>query len=438
MGLCLKAQQPMSAALQDALQTRLVQILSNEELQGVSCYIESGEKGYWYGAAGIENIAQSQPMDTTYSFWAASVTKIFTSALIFKLYEDSLLDIQDKIVDCVPGHANINANATIEQALNHTSGIADILRHPNATQQWFNQNASKQWEPNEVLSNYLQAPDFNPGAAWGYSNTNYILLGMIIETVTGKSYAAHLEDEIINPLGLTDTWFPPFMESTNEVAKGYSDFNQDGELEDANFLHSTSFATMVFTAGALISSPKDLAKIATELYSGNLFKSSETLGNYLQFLNVRISQHALGYGYGCNSFDYLGDVFYGHGGDINGYTNYAIYSPDADISLSLMINRDQADREYVTEELLKVFKNTSVGLEEAKAHSNSFHPNPANDVLYLQGIDDNTEVSIINTVGKTILKTNSSQIDVSQMPAGMYILQLANPIKTSSYSLAIE
>ncbi|MGB0165548.1 MAG: serine hydrolase domain-containing protein, partial [Luteibaculum sp.] len=301
----------MAPALQTALQNRLNELLESEDLNGVSCYLESAEHGYWYGAAGIENIAQNRPMDTTYSFWAASVNKIFTSALIFMLYEDSLLDIEDKIVDYVPGHSNINPNATIEQALNHSSGIAEILRHPSAAQQWYNHNANKVWDPNEVLSNYLQAQDFAPGSAWSYSNTNYILLGMIIEKVSGKSYAEFLEEKIILPLSLSNTWFPPFMESEQAISKGYSDFNQDGEWDDANFLHTPSFASMVFAAGALVSTPKDLTKMAQALYNGNLFSNPETLEHYLQFLPVRISQHALGYGYGCNSFDYLGDTYYG-------------------------------------------------------------------------------------------------------------------------------
>ncbi|MGB0166661.1 MAG: T9SS type A sorting domain-containing protein, partial [Luteibaculum sp.] len=126
------------------------------------------------------------------------------------------------------------------------------------------------------------------------------------------------------------------------------------------------------------------------------------------------------------------------GGDINGYTNYAINSPDAGISFGLMINRDQADREFVTEELLKVLKNASVGITDNFDPGVKIFPNPASEQIFVQGLEPNSKISIINSLGKTVLVSTQSQMDVSSLSDGVYVLQCFKDGKMITQRFSVE
>ncbi len=432
----LFAQSPISAVQAELFQAELDKALLDYDLHGVSVHMTFPGDKYWSGVAGMENDASQTPMDTTFSFWSASCTKLFTAATIFKLVEQDSISLDDKVVDFIPSDIpNVNANATIKHALQHTSGIGEFLRHPQAAPQWYNGNANKTWDPAEVLRNYLGTQDFHPGSGqWAYSNTNFVLLGMVVERVTGQSFATYLRTEILNPLALEGTWFPPFETSENKIATGYSDLNQNGMPDDATFLHSNSFASMVFTAGGLVSSPKDLAVFVKALISGELFEEEETLDSYLQFLGLSISANSTGYGHGCTRFKYYGDTYYGHGGDINGYTNYAIYSPETGIALGMMINIDQKNREAVTKRLLQVANEyLATGVESYVESSINLYPNPATDWIYLKSSSRVEELEVRDVIGKTVLKSTQTKIYVGDLEPGQYFVKTANGAVSKSF-----
>ncbi|MED1918060.1 serine hydrolase, partial [Bacillus thuringiensis] len=163
----------------------------------------------WGYAAGVANLSTKEPMKTDFRFRIGSVTKTFTATVVLQLAGENRLNLDDSIEKWLPGVIQGNGydgnQITIRQILNHTSGIAEYLRSKDADMM----NAKKTYTAEELVKIGLSLPpDFAPGKGWSYSDTGYVLLGILIEKVTGNSYAEEIENRIIEPLELSNTFLP--------------------------------------------------------------------------------------------------------------------------------------------------------------------------------------------------------------------------------------
>src|SRR5579884_2819861 len=194
---------------------------------------------------GVANLATRQAPQRDTIFEIGSITKQFTAALIMKLQEQRRLHVDDSISVYLPEY-NFPPTITLRMMLTHTSGLADFTNFPQLGD-WVKHGVSEA----TVLTAVSQQPvQFPPGTQYSYSNSNYFALGTIIETITGQSYSANLEQYIFQPLRLTNTYYslPP----TGQSANGYTD-NGSGVVPAIIWDRSAAFA-----AGALSSNVYDL------------------------------------------------------------------------------------------------------------------------------------------------------------------------------------
>ncbi len=160
----------------------------------------------WKGVSGISH--DTVEITTDMLFGIASTTKTYMAAIIMQLYEADSLKLSDSIYKWLPPFDNIDSTVTIRQLLNHTSGIYNVTNHPGYIDSVF-VTGSRIWTPEEILETFVLEPSFPPGTDYEYSNTNFKLLGMIIEEITGNEIVSELHNRITIPLELSSTFLFP-------------------------------------------------------------------------------------------------------------------------------------------------------------------------------------------------------------------------------------
>ena len=174
--------------LDKRLQTVLDKGLVKYDIRGVSAAIVNSDS-VWVGTAGISHDMVSMKPDMLFSI--GSVTKNFVAALTLKLAEEGTLSLEDRLSDWLPAYPYVDPEITIRQLLNHTSGIYMFWNNDDLWDALKN-DRSRKWTPEEVLG-YIKEPDFAPGEGWRYSNTNYLLMAMIIEKATGSTLSSEFK-----------------------------------------------------------------------------------------------------------------------------------------------------------------------------------------------------------------------------------------------------
>ncbi|MCH4568683.1 serine hydrolase domain-containing protein [Bacillus sp. ES1-5] len=276
----------------------------------------------WGYAAGVADLSTKKPMKTDFRFRIASVTKTFTATVVLQLAGENRLNLDDSIEKWLPGVIQGNGydakQITIRQILNHTSGIAEYSRTKDAD---FFKHRNKSFTAEDLVKLGLSLPpDFAPGKGWSYSNTGYVLLGILIEKVTGNSYAEEIENRIIEPLELSNTFLPgnsSVIPGTNH-ARGY--FQPDGasELKDITYYNPSIGSS----AGDMISTADDLNKFFSYLLSGKLLKEQQLK----QMLTTVPTGSAEIVGYGLGIYETRlpnGVSIWGHSGGIPGFGTFA-------------------------------------------------------------------------------------------------------------------
>ncbi len=352
----ITAQTPVDASLAALLQLKLDSCVTAFNVPGISATILFPGNRVWQSASGRSHIYNQTPMDTSRLFSQASVTKMFTSAMILQLVDQGELSLDDPIGQYLPVLPHVNSAIKIRSLLNHRSGIHDFIAGNNAVaQSWFSAPLVV-WDPEDAITTFIQAPNFSENAAFSYSNTNYVLLGMIIENVTGDSFEEALHSRFLEPYGLTRTFFPPQDIVPGPLATGWTSFTTPNVYNtDAAPIYNPSSLSMIFTAGAMFSLPADVSRFTRLLYSGEIL--SDSMLNVLKTCtNVNFGDGCNGYGHGSMRYNFFGKTYFGHAGDFSGVTQLSIHQAEDEITLTLSINRNNAPRNPITAALLKVVR----------------------------------------------------------------------------------
>ncbi len=300
-------------------------VLSGDEL----VYLRAD--GYADAEAGIENTYKTK-------FPVGSVTKPFTATLVMQLAEEGKLSTDDKLEMYYPEFPNAG-DVSIEMLLHHRSGIFSFTNDPDYME-WMNEYHSRE-EMLEIMKSY--EPVFEPDSKTEYSNTNYVLLGYILEDVTGSSYQELLKKRITEPAELTETYYGKQISTERNEAFSYS--YDDGW----NIMPETDMS-VPHGAGAIVSTPEDLVRFAQTLFSGELV-SEESLEKMTSIRD--------GFGLGLIEYPYYDKTGFGHTGGIDGYqANLAIY-PDDDLYVAFTTNA----LSYSNNELLVAILDTWHGRE---------------------------------------------------------------------------
>ena len=285
---------------------------------GVLLHYRQGD-AEWRGSSGVSVLGTDQPVDPDGWFRVGSITKTFTAAVALSLVADGLLDLD--ISYEVPG-------ITLRQLLNHTSGIYNYTEDLQDDAAIVRERYDH-WDPQRALGMASRhEPLFAPGTDWSYSNTNYTLVGLIIEAATGNSYAAEVRSRVLEPLGLRQTIVPgDDVELPEPHAHGY--LSVDGELVDMAKLN----ASQAWSAGEIVSTAADLNQFYAGLLGGKLLAPAQ-LEEMLTV--VPNGEGGRGYGLGIGR-RYLDDgtVLWGHNGGIFGYLTSSFHAADGSRQFSL-------------------------------------------------------------------------------------------------------
>lgn len=266
------------------------------------------------------NGAKKKPLTAANRYRIGSITKMFTAAIVFQLVEEGKLKLSDTLDKFLPQIPN-SQKITIAQILAHRSGIHDIFRDRNLRPSSKTNSITK----DELLTLIAKGkPDFEPDAKHSYSNSGYTLLGLIVEKLTDKSYGEALNERITSKIGLKDTY----------VATGNIDVNKNESLTYRNFggdwkQEPETHPSILFSAGAIVSTPNDLVKFIQALFDLKLI-SQESLASMKTIRD--------GEGLGMEPFTFAGRTFYGHTGGGDNYGAWLAYLPEEKLAVAYTTN----------------------------------------------------------------------------------------------------
>jgi D-alanyl-D-alanine carboxypeptidase len=303
--------------------------LTRAGMVGVSILVSTPQDGIWAGSSGMADIAAGAPMNPSNLFRVFSITKTFTAVAVLKLVEAEKLSLDDLAQKYLSQSicSNVsNANiATIRQLLNHTSGIRDYNDNLNTYLSEYNGSSSSCTPDWLIKQVYGMSAYFAPGQGWEYSNVNYLLLGKVIEKISGKTFSEYIKESIVAPLHLKNTHV---IESTPiGTVKGYVDMNDNGIVEDVTWL----WKDFPFNAeNGVVADIFDIYIFFNSLFRGNLLDSN-SLAVMETLVDRGVNFKHTGYGLGLEQeFSPYGSTL-GHGGSERGYRAQAMYFKETDI-----------------------------------------------------------------------------------------------------------
>jgi D-alanyl-D-alanine carboxypeptidase len=268
------------------------------------------------------NGTEKKPLTAANRFRIASITKMFTAAMILQFVEEGKLKLTDTLDKFIPQIPNAK-KITIVQILGHRSGIPNVRRDQNSQGNVNTTPITK----DEMLALIAKAtPDFEPDAKQSYSNSGYFLLGLIIEKLTGKPYEEALKERITSKIGLKDTY----------TATGSIDVNKNESLTYMNLGGDwkqvpETHPSILFGGGAIVSTPNDLAKFIQALFDGKIV-TKESLDR------MKTIRDGDGLGLGMEPFTFAGKTFYGHAGGGDNYGSWLAYLPEEKLAVAYTTN----------------------------------------------------------------------------------------------------
>jgi len=322
-------EQSFGAATVKALEGALDKVMKDGNIPGAVVGIWVPGKGVWVRARGVADTKTNEPMSTADHARIASVTKSFVATLVLQLADAKLLSLDDTLDKFVPSVPNASG-ITVRQLLNHTSGLYDFVQDDvfNAAA---DNNPLENWKPDQLLSSsVLHEPYFAPGTGYHYSNTNYVLLGMIAEKVTGHSVGAEIKRRILKPLGLANTSFPTTSALPSPASRGYAE--KYGKLTDVTEVSPS----MGWASSAMISDLADLKAWSSALADGSLL-SEQARQEMTAFIPTDMPN--VSYGLGLMKWG----NFVGHEGNAFGFSTAVFHLPSSDATIVVILNHEQTD-----------------------------------------------------------------------------------------------
>lgn len=310
----------------EKLQEKLTELGLEEDYQGLSAAVLVPGQGIWTGAYGFA--APGEPMETNMRLGIASNSKSITAGLILKLQEAGLLQLDDPISNYLPAYPQVDGTITIRQLLNHSTGLFDFINDwSSATQAAYAANDDRIWTLTDLV-NTLGAPNYPVGERYDYSNTNFLLAGMVAEAAGGASLGELYHQYLFSPLDL-EMAYPPYDDVFDQpFANLWNTAGNSVSLDDDG---SRTFLTFPASAGAIWSTPHDMVRWYAALFGPDWLGSQEKA-------DVRYRDGYIAYTTGVrvrNDFDHS---FYYHAGAW-GFRSYLLYDPRTGVSVAVVSNQ---------------------------------------------------------------------------------------------------
>jgi D-alanyl-D-alanine carboxypeptidase len=337
--LCALAAWPVpvravDAGLDPPLATALDQILEQTvagKIPGAALAVFVPGHGAWVGGRGLADRDGGVPLAPDALFGVASISKLFVATVAMQLVQEGWLSLDQTVEQWLPGLAPHGDRIAVRYLMNHTSGLPDYLDEPFA--EVVLADRGRVWAPHELVTNALERRTAVAPGRWRYANTNYVLLGLIVEQVTHHSLAREIHQRIIDPLGLGHTFVVPDDSLLGNLMHGY-----EGRRDETMGLNM-SFA---WGAGNIISNVEDLGRFAQALFGGALLRP-ETLATMQTFVATNgWDSRELTYGLGV-----MQNVLHtaqptlvrGHTGALVGYRTALWYAPGSGVTIAVALNQ---------------------------------------------------------------------------------------------------
>ncbi|WP_326647709.1 MULTISPECIES: serine hydrolase domain-containing protein [unclassified Streptomyces] len=318
----------LTPAVAKQLDKAVTQVMREANVPGVTVGLWAPGKGSYVRAFGVADKTTGAPMSTGLNMRIGSETKTFTVTALLKLVDQGKVGLDDPIGKYVEGVPN-GDRITLRELAGMRSGLFNYSMDPGFFKA-LTTNPRRPFTPQELLAYSFKHPVlFQPGEKFYYCNTNLILLGLVVEKVSGQSLAEYIRQTVLEPAGLHHTLFPKGAEFPTPHAHGYTDQTATGETEDSTDWNPS----WGWAAGAMISDQNDLRTWARVLATGTLLTPA-TQAQRLKFSPSGLPET----GYGLGIFSVAGWI--GHNGSLPGYESLVVYLPESRATLVVLLNTD--------------------------------------------------------------------------------------------------
>lgn len=308
-------------------------------IPGISLALYSETEGWWAGSAGYSKLETKTPMNICNLQYLQSVSKTYMAVAILQLHEEGKIELDAVMTKYLPEkHTRFIKNAnkiTVRMLLNHTSGVAEYNSHPKYTS-YVILNPLKVF-PVENTLEFLkdEAPQFIPGSHYRYTNTNFLLLAMMADVITGD-HSLYIRQKILHPLKMNHSYYNPQKTNTNYpgLTDSYWDVLGEGRPANISPMQQANVAPLKGDDG-VISTTTDAIKFLKGLMEGKLLQES-SMKLMMQWVNNDSGKPT--YGLGLIHFDLEGIIGYGHGGGGLGAGCLLIYVPSKKVYIFLAVN----------------------------------------------------------------------------------------------------
>ena len=313
-------------------------------VSGVLAQVDLGPH-HLRGTSGVADLTTGGAVNVDGYFRMGSNTKTFVSVVVLQLVAEGRLSLDDTVEHWLPGvvrgNGNNGAAITVRQLLQHTSGIHDytddLLAQIGSVED-YQKFRFASYTPQQLVSIAMtHEPEFAPGQSWSYSNTNYVLIGMIIKKATGRDWTYEVRDRIIRPLGLRHTFAPGTdtdLPDPHASAYLYLDRNTPIETADENL-------TWAGAAGALVTTASDLSRFWDAIGRGTLLRPAQQKQMRTTVLATTFQEDRPGlrYGLGIQIAPLTcGGGYWGHDGDVPGFSTRIGVSADGQSTVVISIS----------------------------------------------------------------------------------------------------
>jgi D-alanyl-D-alanine carboxypeptidase len=306
-------------------------------IPGIALEIQ-GPEGSEFLAAGRASLEDERPLTPEDRFRIASVTKAFTVAVVMELVEEGTLSLDDTVEAWAPGLLAEGDSITVRHLLGHTSGLPDYTKDEEFLEAF---EAGEDLPPQQLVSFVSSEPlAFEPGTKYEYSDTDSIVLGMIVEVATGRSYEQELSSRALEPLGLQATILPEDAEVPDPHAEGYYYTPESEDAGEPDNVTTAVDPAAAWASGALVSTPGDVSRFFGALLGGELVRE-DTIEQMKETVAGEGSPSGPGTksaGLGIFSYELPCGEVWGHTGQFPGYQAFGAATPDGRGGLAMMAN----------------------------------------------------------------------------------------------------
>jgi len=408
----------------DSLQNILENAVQQQNITGGIMAVYSPGNWVWYGTTGSASTDSIVPITSNFNFRIASISKSFAAISLLQLQENGVLNLDDtlgiwirqSLVDSIPnGHF-----ITIRQLLNHSSGIGSNTGNVNCLPQTTNDLLSPITFEESLNCGLQMGPEFFPGTSFSYTNTNYTLAAEIIEQASGLDFTTFIQQNIVIPAGLSNTFVPTTNQLPGDHTRCY--WNNYPYFTDWSIVHPSAYKGYA----GLVSNAEDLFKYYEAINGLELFNQSTWNEMFTTMIPTGFNGYE--YGLGVDNEDYGKFEVLGHHGEV-GNSNYWYYYPTLDVYLIYnMTNQGFFPMSYnLIENPIYDLLYSVVGTKENRNDMElSIYPNPVKKNFNIDGITGKVNGKIYSIYGHLVKSFASKNVNVNELPSGFYMVNVMN------------